>query len=199
MLEKESRPVQVDTLVSRFQETPSYKEHQSFLSPKLLEHLLRVSRNVVVTEEGEVGLRQWREVNPRSIRDKVYLILRSIGQPMHFTAIADALQQSRWQKRPVTRQAVHNELIRDPRFVLIGRGIYGLSEWGHKPGTVSDVIQRVLKEAGGPLHKDEIIKRVLKERQVKEATIVLNLQEKSHFVRVKKATYDLARGANTVS
>jgi transcriptional regulator with XRE-family HTH domain len=194
LLETESRPVPVDTLIRRYQETPSYLSVREKVNTPILEHLLHVSREIVVTEEGEVGLRHWREVNPRSIRDKTYLILRASGAPMHFTEIAQALQNSRWQKRPVTRQAVHNELIRDPRFVLIGRGIYGLSEWGHKPGTVSEVITRVLKEAGEPLHKDEIIRRVLKERIVKEATIVLNLQEKTRFVRVKKATYDLARG-----
>lgn len=194
LLEQEARPVQVDTIISRYQETPGFLAVRDKVNAPILEHLLRITRDIVVTEEGEVGLRHWREVNPRSIRDKTYLILRAAGAPMHFTQIAEALQNSRWQKRPVTRQAVHNELIRDPRFVLIGRGIYGLSEWGHKPGTVSDVITRVLEEAGTPLHKDEIIRRVLKERMVKEATIVLNLQEKTRFVRVKKATYDLARG-----
>ena len=198
LLEEEGKPLLVDTLVGRFTGTPLHRLHSDQATPSLLEHLLRSHKGLVVTEEREVGLRHWREVNPRSIRDKTYLILRQVGAPMHFTAIADSLQKSRWQKRPVTRQAVHNELIRDPRFVLIGRGIYGLSEWGHKPGTVSDVIERVLREAGTPLHKDEIVRLVLKERQVKEATIVLNLQEKEQFVRVKKATYGLA-GAQATS
>lgn len=198
-LEAEGKAQPVDTVIRKFQQTPLYQSNSDRLSSELIEHLLRASREIVVTEEGEVGLRHWREVNPRSIRDKTYLILRGVGKPMHFTAIADALQNSRWQKRPVTRQAVHNELIRDPRFVLIGRGIYGLAEWGHKPGTVSEVIQRILQAEGSPLHKDEIVRRVLKERQVKEATIVLNLQEKGHFVRVKKATYDLAPEAKAAS
>jgi hypothetical protein len=89
-------------------------------------------------------------------------------------------------------QAIHNELIKDSRFVLVGRGIYALKEWGYKKGTVADVITDVLKKAGEPLHRDEIVKRVLKDRYVKETTILLNLQGKPQFKRVAKATYTLA-------
>jgi hypothetical protein len=42
------------------------------------------------------------------------------------------------------------------------------------------------------LHRDEIVKRVLKSRKVKETTILLNLQGKPQFKRVAKATYALA-------
>ena len=89
-------------------------------------------------------------------------------------------------------QAECNELIKDPRFVLIGRGIYALKEWGYKKGTVADVIAEVLRKEGGPLHRDEIVRRVLKSRQVKETTILLNLQGKPQFKRVAKATYALS-------
>jgi hypothetical protein len=92
----------------------------------------------------------------------------------------------------VTTQAIHNELIKDKRFVLIGRGIYALKEWGYERGTVADIISEVLREAGEPLHRDEIVKRVLKSRFVKETTILLNLQGKPQFKRVAKATYALA-------
>ncbi|HEX9594599.1 MAG TPA: hypothetical protein VF996_00470, partial [Candidatus Saccharimonadales bacterium] len=99
---------------------------------------------------------------------------------------------SSFKRRDVTTQAIHNELIKDSRFVLIGRGIYALKEWGYKKGTVADVITEVLKKSGKPLHRDEIVKRVLKSRRVKETTILLNLQGKAQFKRVAKATYDLA-------
>jgi predicted PurR-regulated permease PerM len=92
-------------------------------------------------------------------------------------------------------QAIHNELIKDKRFVLIGRGIYALKEWGYTQGTVADVIANVLRKEGGPLHRDEIVKRVLKSRQVKETTILLNLQGKAQFKRVAKATYELDESA----
>ncbi|MGH7234492.1 MAG: hypothetical protein ACREF7_03555, partial [Candidatus Saccharimonadales bacterium] len=111
---------------------------------------------------------------------------------MHFNEIAAAIKESDFKRKNVTTQAIHNELIKDKRFVLIGRGIYALKEWGYEKGTVADIIKDVLKEANEPLHRDEIVKRVLKSRFVKETTILLNLQGKPQFRRVAKATYALA-------
>jgi len=138
------------------------------------------------------GLVKWPLVNPKNIRDKIYVILRDNGKPMHFSEIAASIRGSAFKRKDVTTQAIHNELIKDKRFVLIGRGIYALNEWGYSKGTVADIITKVLIEAKEPLHRDEIVKRVLKHRQVKETTILLNLQGKKEFKRVAKATYDLA-------
>ena len=110
---------------------------------------------------------------------------------MHFNEIAEAIKQSDFKRKDVTTQAIHNELIKDKRFVLVGRGIYALREWGYKNGTVADIITDVLKKANKPLHRDEIVKEVLKSRYVKETTILLNLQGKDQFKRVAKATYEL--------
>ena len=138
------------------------------------------------------GLTKWPTVNPKNIRDKIYVILQENGKPMHFSDIAKAIKDSDFKRKDVTTQAIHNELIKDKRFVLIGRGIYALNEWGYKKGTVADIITDVLKKAEEPLHRDEIVKRVLKDRHVKETTILLNLQSKPEFKRVAKATYALA-------
>lgn len=138
------------------------------------------------------GLNKWPTVNPKNIRDKIYVILQDNGKPLHFSEIAKSIKMSDFKRKNVTTQAIHNELIKDKRFVLIGRGIYALSEWGYKKGTVSDIISDILKKEGGPLTRDEIVRRVLKHRQVKETTILLNLQSKPQFKRVAKATYTLA-------
>jgi len=137
------------------------------------------------------GLTKWPTVNPKNIRDKIYVILAENNAPMHFSDIAKAIKDSAFKRKDVTTQAIHNELIKDKRFVLIGRGIYALDNWGFSKGTVADIITDVLKKAGEPLHRDEIVKRVLKSRQVKETTILLNLQSKAQFKRVAKATYAL--------
>ncbi len=137
------------------------------------------------------GLIKWPTVNPKNIRDKIYVILKENGKQMHFNEIADSIKKSDFKRKNVTTQAIHNELIKDKRFVLVGRGIYALKEWGYSRGTVSDIISKILKDAKQPLHKDEIIKSVLKDRFVKETTILLNLQNKTKFKRVAKATYVL--------
>jgi hypothetical protein len=142
------------------------------------------------------GLVKWPMVNPKNIRDKIYVILKENGKHMHFNDIAHAIKGSSFKRKDVTTQAIHNELIKDKRFVLIGRGIYALKEWGYEKGTVADIITEVLQKAGEPLHRDEIVKRVLKSRYVKETTILLNLQGKSQFKRVAKATYALDEPQN---
>jgi hypothetical protein len=158
---------------------------------KHTEALAGISKNIA-TLNGRWGLVKWPMVNPKNIRDKIYVILHDNDKPMHFNEIAEAIKGSNLRRKDVTTQAIHNELIKDPRFVLIGRGIYALKEWGYKKGTVADVIAEVLRKEGGPLHRDEIVRRVLKSRQVKETTILLNLQGKPQFKRVAKATYTLA-------
>ncbi len=156
-----------------------------------VEALASVSKNLA-TLNGRWGLIKWPMVNPKNIRDKIYVILHENGKQMHFGEIAESIRESDFKRKDVTTQAIHNELIKDKRFILVGRGIYALKEWGFKQGTVADVITEVLKDAGEPLHRDEIVKRVLKKRFVKETTILLNLQGKSQFKRTAKATYTLA-------
>jgi len=158
---------------------------------KHVQALASISKELA-TLNGRWGLVKWPMVNPKNIRDKIYVILHDSGKPMHFNEIAKTIKDSSFRRKDVTTQAIHNELIKDKRFVLIGRGIYALKEWGYDKGTVADVIAKVLKKAGEPLHRDEIVKRVLKSRQVKETTILLNLQGKPQFKRTAKATYTLA-------
>ncbi len=153
--------------------------------------LASVSKHLA-TLNGRWGLIKWPMVNPKNIRDKIYVILHEHGKHMHFNEISEAIKKSDFKRKDVTTQAIHNELIKDKRFVLIGRGIYALKEWGYEKGTVADIITEVLKKAKEPLHRDEIVKQVLKSRYVKETTILLNLQGKPQFKRVAKATYALA-------
>ncbi len=134
------------------------------------------------------GLTDWRFVRPRSIRDKVEIVLRKEGRPLHFMDIANRIREARFDHKNVTVQAVHNELIRYPEFVLVGRGLYALREWGYESGTVADVIETILKK-NGPMSKKQIIEEVAKQRTVKVGTISLNLQKMPHFVRVGRAVY----------
>lgn len=136
------------------------------------------------------GLFKWPSVNPRNIKDKIYVVLSQANQPLHFSDIAKQIADSDFQRKNVTKQAIHNELIKDKRFVLIGRGIYALNEWGYSKGTVADIIAAVIQENGEPMYRDDIVKQVLKRRKVKETTVLLNLQARPEFKRVAKATYD---------
>ncbi len=138
------------------------------------------------------GLAKWPTVNPKNIRDKIYVVLEEKREPMHFEDIAKAIKASDFRRKNVTIQAIHNELIKDSRFVLIGRGIYALDSWGYKKGTVSETIVDILKQAKRPLTREQIVKKVLAMRKVKETTILLNLQNKKLFKKVDKNSYTTA-------
>lgn len=147
---------------------------------------------LLATLNGVWGLTKWPSVNPKNIRDKIFVILETKHEPMHFSDIAKEIKNSNFKRKNVTVQAIHNELIKDPRFILIGRGIYALSTWGYKKGTISDIIVSILEKSEKPLSKEEIVKQVLKVRKVKETTILLNLQNKKLFKKVDKNSYEKA-------
>lgn len=155
---------------------------------KMLESILSGTKAVMKSDEGNWGLTSWPHVNPKSIRDKSKYILKRHAKPIHYTELT--IMISEMGLKDVTKQSVHNELIKNEDFVLVGRGIYALTEWGYKAGVVEEVIVEILMEADGPLHKNEIIDRVLEKRIVKASTVILNLQKK-RFKRVGKATYTL--------
>jgi hypothetical protein len=160
------------------------------LNSKSFKALMEVDKRLKVIDNDKIGLYEWRHIHPRTLRDKILFILRSDKTPMHFVAIADRIASRNFDNKQVNVQAVHNELIRHPQFVLIGRGIYALKEWGYEKGTVADVIEAVLKEKK-ELGQEEIVKQVLKHRQVKEITIVLALKNNSKFERIGRKRYRL--------
>lgn len=139
---------------------------------------LRISKLIDKNELGEWGAVDSCNIRPRGIRDLTFLILRKHGSPMHFTEVAKSISDTFGKE--AHPQTTHNELIKDDRFVLVGRGLYGLRDWGYSVGTVKDVIRNILK-INGPLAKEDIVKKVLKERYVKENTIVVNLQDRRYF------------------
>ena len=147
---------------------------------------------LLATLNGLWGLAKWPTVNPKNIRDKIFVILEAKKEPMHFSEIAKEIADSNFKRKNVTVQAIHNELIKDSRFVLIGRGIYALSSWGYKKGTISEIITSILEKSETPLTREEIVKQVLRVRKVKETTILLNLQNKKLFKKVDKNSYTLA-------
>lgn len=146
----------------------------------LLSHI-ELCRGISKNPFGEWGLVSSPEVSPRGVKDKAYLVFKKEKKPLHFTEVAELINKTVFSDRKAHPQTVHNELIKDDRFVLVGRGTYALSDWGYEPGTVRDVLVSVLKNSGKSLTKDEIIKTVQAKRLVKENTILLNLQNRKIF------------------
>lgn len=187
----------VDEIVKNIKENKkpmSLDELDAKLNYEHPDHIKAIASisKLLATLNGIWGLSKWPTVNPKNIRDKIFVILENKKEPMHFSDIAKEIKESNFKRKNVTTQAIHNELIKDARFVLIGRGIYALSSWGYKKGTISDIIRSILEKSDEPLSREEIVKQVLRVRKVKETTILLNLQNKKLFKKVDRNSYTLA-------
>jgi hypothetical protein len=161
----------------------------SNLSEEAVKSYLSSSKIILQSVLGEWGHQKWPHINPKSVRDKAYLALNKNKNPLHFIAIANKISEIWKNEKKPNSQTVHNELIKDKRFVLIGRGIYALSEWGYKPGTVLDVLLEIFNETGREMSQSEIVEKVLKKRSVKENTIILNLQNRKYFEKLANKVY----------
>jgi len=150
---------------------------------------LSLSKKFATSPYGDFGLAEWRAVNPKVSRDWAYLVLKKRAQPMHFTQLALAISKLRPDRR-ANPQTIHNELIKDKRFVLVGRGTYGLTEFGIIPGTAREVLVHFLKKHG-PLPARDLVKLVMEQRVFKDKTLYLNLQNKKHFQRLGDGRYTI--------
>ncbi|MFA5386155.1 MAG: sigma factor-like helix-turn-helix DNA-binding protein [Candidatus Paceibacterota bacterium] len=164
------------------------------ISDFVFSNYLSISKKFDVNPYGDFGLISWEEILPKTIRAKAYLVAKKSGQPLHFKKIAELINDMNFDKRKAHYQTVHNELIKDPRFVLVGRGMYGLTEFGYEHGTAKDVIASTLKKYG-PLTSKKIIDLVCKQRLLKENTITINLNNKRYFRKLKDGRFHLVEKA----
>lgn len=155
-------------------------KHKKDIGPSFLKSSIDMTRKLHKTEDGKRGLVTWSWVKPRTIRDKIFFVLSKKIEPMHFSEIADAIEKASFDNKKATLQTIHNELISDNRFVLVGRGLYALSDWGFEGGTVEEVIDKVLKK-DGPLSQNAVVEEVMKKKKVKKATVLINLQNSPKF------------------
>ena len=150
---------------------------------------LEVSKHFKKNLFDKWGLAHWRTVNPKRMRDKIHLILQKYEKPLHYKQIVEHINQEQFDAKRAHPATVHNELILDERYVLIGRGIYALAEWGYKPGVIAEVIRDILQEGGTALTKGDIMKEVLKRRMVKEGSVNLILSNKELFEKLSDGRY----------
>jgi hypothetical protein len=150
---------------------------------------LGLSKSLAENPLGEWGKATSPNVKTRGIKDYAYLVMRRHGSPMHFREVAEAIEKTFDKKTHVA--TCHNELIKDARFVLVGRGVYALKEWGYTAGVVREVIEQILTKEG-PMTKDDIIEKVLKERYLKKNTILVNLMNPKYFKKDKNGLYAVA-------
>jgi hypothetical protein len=175
-------------LVARFLDDVKDLSEQ-YKNEEIVKRWLSMSNKISKNPLGEWGKSTSSSIKTRGVKDYAFLMMRKHGSPMHFKEVAKAVASTFDKKCHIA--TCHNELIKDSRFVLVGRGIYALSEWGYKTGVVRDVIKELIKK-NGPMTKEEIVDHVMKERYLKKNTILVNLQNSKYFKKNKNGQYSVA-------
>jgi hypothetical protein len=182
-----------EDLVSETEMIKKFFDHMKdvadvYKNEEIARRWLSMSKKVSKNPLGEWGKSSSQNVSTRGVKDYAFLIMRRHGSPMHFKEVTDAI--SKTFNRKTHSATTHNELIKDPRFVLVGRGLYALAEWGYKTGIARDVIRDILKKEG-PLSKAEVVEKVMKERYFKKNTILVNLVNPKYFKKNKNGLYSI--------
>ena len=142
----------------------------------------KISKNPL----GEWGKTSSSNVHTRGVKDYAFLVMRRHGSPMHFREVTDAI--SKTFNRKTHYATCHNELIKDSRFVLVGRGLYALSEWGYKTGIAREVIRDILKKERTTFQRRYFEKS--NERKIfQKNTILVNLVNPKYFKKNKSGLY----------
>lgn len=207
-IESEKKLLTIEQLLEKFSNSEFYKQNKDQLIKlklgsddgvldnqinEIINSYLQIAKKVDQNILGEWGLSHWQTVKPKRMSDKVYLVLRKINKPLHFTEITDLINQSSFDKKTAYPATIHNELILDDRYVLVGRGIYALKEWGYQEGTVIDIISDILKQSDTPLTKEQILQRVLEQRIVRKSTIFLALTNKEKIIRLEDGRFTVTK------
>lgn len=182
-------PLHYDKLFEQFQVQDFYRQNTNRLSSHIVLSVLHFSQLFDQNPFGEYGLTVWGSIVPKRMNDRIFLVLQKHGKPMHFVEIAE--QITKIFKKKAYPPTVHNELILNKQYVLVGRGMYALKDWGFKEGVVADIVLDVLRKAGKPLSREEVVAEVLKQRLVKKNTIHLALTDKSRFSRTPDGKYQM--------
>ncbi len=199
LLTEVGKPLTLADFLKRLRALEPIKSHGETLNEDVVLSYLAVSSAVERNPFGELGLRTWGTIVPKRMHDKILLVMRKHGQPMHFHEITKKINEIGFDHRQAYPPTVHNELILNKEYVLVGRGIYALREWGYKPGVVADVLVAILKEANEPMSRETLIAKVLEQRMVKKNTVALALTNKQTFRRLADSRYTLAEAPATLS
>ncbi len=168
---------------------------EKYKNQEVIKRWLSISKHIGKNALGDWGKSNSSNIKTKGMRDYAFLVIRKHGSPIHFRDVAKQITTIFKKKAHVA--TTHNELIKDPRFVLVGRGLYALAEWGYAPGVVRDVIKLII-EKNGPMSKEEIVGKVMKERYVKENTIMVNLQNPKYFRKEKDGKYNVVVNATNI-
>ena len=196
ILKENKKTLDADVLISKLQSIFLQKFQRNNSVRNLIlnnEFLLKIFNlsKYIATLDNKVWLTDNPEVNPKTIKLKIIYVLRKANNPLHYEEITKKIKE-RFQLKNVKTTTVHNELVKNPEFINVWMWTYWLKAWWYSWDNTLETIKNILKKAQRPMKISEITKEVLKERLIREITVLMVLQKNPHiFKRVSKWTYTL--------
>lgn len=190
ILEKKNQPIHKSELWKVYEEEKDINFANDKINEEILLNYLEPSKKIMENPLGEVGLVDWKSITPKRMSDKIYLVMKKFNKPMHFREITEEINKMGFDKKIAHPATIHNELILDDKYILVGRGMYALKKWGYESGKVSEVVERILKE-NGPLTKQELLEKVLAKKLVKKTTVNLAITNNPKIKKNKYGKYEL--------
>jgi hypothetical protein len=189
IIKQNGEPIQLEDLIGEYGKNNYTDSAQNKNFEIILLNFLDITKKIEENKFNEWGLSHWNSIRPRRMNDKIHLVMKKHNQPLHFTEIAKKINDANFDKKTAYPATIHNELILDDKYVLVGRGIYALKQWGYKPGIVLDVIKDIVRQNSNAMTREDIISEVLKNRMVKRSTVILALMNKKHFQKNADGCY----------
>lgn len=149
-----------------------------------------VSSAIGVDSSNSLGLRRWKFFRRRNLAAVVHRVLIELSQPTHFSYIADRVNAIAPDRRHRTPQAIASMIQRYPDvFVGLGRGIYGLRDWGiSRPPFIKDFLVREIQNHGGKARVSDLVALGSQRYAFKATSISMTLSMNPQVFR------DLGRG-----
>lgn len=188
-MKQRNEPATMSDILEAFTHTELYAAHPILFSDAVLTSYVALSKQMGKNPFDEYGLVSWGSISPKRMNDRVYVVLKKEGKPLHFEEIAQRI--SKIFKKKAYAPTVHNELILNDQYVLVGRGMYALKEWGYSEGVVAEVLADILRSAKKPMSKHDLVAQVLEQRMVKKNTILLALADKTLFQKNANGLYTI--------
>ncbi len=188
LFNKFQEPIPKSELWNKYSQDQEINFKNDKIDENILLNYLDASKKIKQNPLGELGLTDWKSIVPKRMSDKIYLVMKNYNKPMHFRDIATEINKMSFDKKSAHPATVHNELILDDKYVLVGRGIYALKKWGYEAGKVSDIVEKILKE-NGPMKKDDLIERVLAKKLVKKTTVNLAIINNKNIKKNSEGKY----------
>lgn len=184
-------PLEQEDLLKELKQRPLYYSIKKRVEPisGLLDNFipacLASAQNLALTNLGSYTLESREGTKVQLIIN----ILREEEKPLHYMDILERVNEKSESK--VTVQYARAILANHKHlFARVGRGTYGLTEWGIKEYKhISDYIYEILKQYDRPLYYKNISKIVNKTHFTKEQTIYNALTQDSRFKRAKSGYY----------